>query len=180
MARVVQGDKLADFTYQTAYEQNLKISDTVKRVEGKTAIVFLRYFGCVLCQYNMREFIVNHGVISKTGGQLIVVLQSDPAVVREQTEGKELPYDIICDKDQELYKLFEIGSAASKMELFDDEGRAFIEKLKAEGFTHGAYEGNEQQLPALFIVDNDLNVEYAHYATLATDMPDSHEIAAMM
>jgi peroxiredoxin len=180
MAKAVQGQKLTDFTYQTAFEQGLRISDAVTRVEGKTAIAFLRYYGCTLCQYNLHNFLSNYDAIMATGGQLMIVFQSDPELVAEQTNDTELPFDIICDKDQELYQLFEIGAAASKRDLFDDEGRAFLEKIKAEGFMHGAYEGNETQLPALFIVDHDLTLDYVHYGKLANDMPDALELADLL
>lgn len=180
MAKAVQGEKLVDFTYNTATASGLHISDAVKRVPGKTAIAFLRYFGCTLCQYNLHDFLTHYDAIAQTGGQLMVVFQSDPALVAEQTKENPLPFDIICDKDQELYKLFEIGAAPSKKELFDDEGRAFLEHIKANGFKHGAYEGNETQLPALFIVDSDMNLEHVHYGKLANDMPSALELAEML
>lgn len=180
MAKAVQGEKLVDFTYNTATASGLHISDAVKRVPGKTAIAFLRYFGCTLCQYNLHDFLTHYDAIAQTGGQLMVVFQSDPALVAEQTKENPLPFDIICDKDQELYKLFEIGAAPSKKELFDDEGRAFLEHIKANGFKHGAYEGNETQLPALFIVDPDMNLEHVHYGKLANDMPSALELAEML
>ena len=44
------------------------------------------------------------------------------------------------------------------------------------GFIHGDYEGNELQLPAMFIVDEDRKISYAHYAKELADMPEIDEV----
>ena len=48
------------------------------------------------------------------------------------------------------------------------------------GYTHGDYEGNELQLPALFIVDEDGTVSYAHYAKNIADMPGVQEVLDLL
>ena len=45
---------------------------------------------------------------------------------------------------------------------------------------HGDYEGEELQLPALFIVDNEMNVTFAHYGKAAGDVPDIEKIAELL
>ena len=62
-----------------------------------------------------------------------------------------------------------------------------LEKLQAKGaaaaeagFSHGKYEGNEQQLPALFIVDAAGKVLTAHYARDIMDMPTIDEVLAQL
>ncbi len=177
MTKLATGSVMPNFTYRTPFEENVHITDTVKRVDGNTAIVFLRYIGCTMCQYNLHQFLTNYKTIEDAGGQLLIVFQSDPALVREGVEEAGIPFDIICDAEQALYKLFELGSTATKADLFDDEGRAFLERIKAEGFKHGKYEGNELQLPGAFVVDHDLNVIFAHYGTRANDVPTTDELA---
>ena len=50
--------------------------------------------------------------------------------------------------------------------------------LKAfrSGIKHGDYEGNELQLPALFIVDENRKVIKAHYGKDIMDMPSVDEL----
>ena len=43
-----------------------------------------------------------------------------------------------------------------------------------------AYEGNELQLPALFMTDKDLKVCYAHYGKNIMDMPTVDELIEMI
>ena len=54
--------------------------------------------------------------------------------------------------------------------------KAKKQKIKEAGFVHGKYEGNEQQLPAMFDVDPDGSVVYAHYAKNSIDMPTVEEM----
>lgn len=54
------------------------------------------------------------------------------------------------------------------------------QKIKEAGFVHGKYEGNEQQLPAMFVVDPDGSVVYAHYAKNSIDMPTVEEMLRIL
>ena len=45
---------------------------------------------------------------------------------------------------------------------------------------HGDYEGNEQQLPALFILDEAGTALYANYAQDPMDMPSLDEVLEML
>ena len=87
------------------------------------------------------------------------------------------------DDGQEIYDLLSIEPAQDMKSLVGDDMEALREKgRKASecGFTHGDYEGNEQQLPALFIVNDGGEVEYAHYASTITDMPSVDEVLALL
>ena len=53
-------------------------------------------------------------------------------------------------------------------------------KAAACGFSHGDYEGNEQQLPAMFIVDEDRTINYVHYAKNIMDMPTVDEVLNLL
>ncbi len=183
MARLNVGDKMPDITFSTPYEQGRTLSETVSRVKGKTALVFLRYYGCTLCQYNIHVFMTEHEKIAATGGQMLVVLQSDPGKLAAQVEKGKLPFDIICDPDQAIYTLLDIKPAGSKEEMRDGTTAAKIAALKAKvpvEYTHGEYEGNEFQLPATFVVEPDLTVTYAGYHKTIGDTPSPDELAALL
>ncbi|MFR2846940.1 MAG: hypothetical protein ACLTC4_07245 [Hungatella hathewayi] len=51
---------------------------------------------------------------------------------------------------------------------------------RAAGLTHGAYEGNELQLPAIFLVEPGLTVKRAHYGTTPADLPDVSQMAGWL
>lgn len=77
-ARLTVGEVMPNFTYDTPFATGLTLSDTVQKTP-KTALLFLRYYGCTLCQYDIHQLAENYHQITDVGGQVIVVLQSDPA-----------------------------------------------------------------------------------------------------
>lgn len=180
MSKLIQGGKLPSFIYDTPFNAGVLFENTVKRVKGKTAVVFLRYYGCTLCQYDIHHYAVQYHKITAAGGQLLVALQSAPGkVAGELTEG-ELPFDIICDPEQKLYKAFEIVPAASREEMIDESGMEKLAKVKESGFTHGDYEGDELQLPAVLVVDSEMNISYVHYCKTVTEVPDTDELVSLI
>ena len=178
-ARLTAGDVMPDFSFDTPFVSGLTLVDTVRQAD-KTILLFLRYYGCPLCQYDMHLLAENYSLITAAGGQALVVLQSDPAGLAAQLQPDSLPFAILCDPDAALYKNFGIQPAASKVEMIDASTLAKIAKAKASGYKHGAYEGEELQLPAAFILDHDRHVLYAHYGKNAGDTPDARTLAELL
>lgn len=178
MRRLTAGNEMKNYVFDTAFKKGLTLKDAVN---GKrTALLFLRYYGCTLCQYNLHLLKENYPHIEATGGQLLVVLQSDPDLMARSIRPGDLPFTIICDPKQEIYKDLGISAAASMEKMVDARTLEQVEKARALGLTHGEYEGEELQLPALFILKGDLSVEYAHYADTLSDIEDAHAIAALL
>ena len=174
MGKVNVGEKALDFTFNTIYEQGLKLSDVVKNADT-TIVHFLRYYGCTSCQLDIRDYIGLADKIKAKNAQLYIVLQSKPEIITASLEEK-LPFDIICDPDQKLYYQYEIGSLLDRGLVDMEKFAVKIERIKELGLQHGEYEGNEQQLPALFIMDKDMNLKYAQYSENMTDMPTPQEV----
>ena len=49
-------------------------------------------------------------------------------------------------------------------------------RMEQLGLEHGAYEGEEMQLPGYFVLDKDLNILQDHRATTILDMPSVEEM----
>ena len=179
MAKVNTGEKALDFTFNTLTEQGLKLSDVVKKAD-KTVIHFLRYYGCTVCQLDIKDYVKKIDLIKDKNAQLYVVLQSKPETILASKGDMEIPFDIICDPDQKIYKQYDIGSWADPKEIVNDELTKKGERCKEEGLVHGEYEGNEQQLPALFIIDKDMNLDYVLYSKDLTSIPSVEKIAEML
>lgn len=171
---------MPEFYYRTPFRSNLSISDTVKLVKGKTALVFLRYYGCTLCQYDMHQYAEQYKEVKKCGAQILVVLQSDPEKLAVQTKPEDFPFEIICDPEQKLYKQLEIPAAKSMLKMADTKTFGKMVSAKASGFKHGEYEGEELQLPAVFIMDQKRFLSYVHYGKSAGDVPDVKELIALL
>ena len=180
MSRIAAGAVMPDFSYVTPFSAQNLLSETVRRVSGKTALVFLRYYGCRMCQLDLLDFTEEYSKITAKNGQLLTVLQSAPQKLARQFAEERPPFDIICDPGQKLYQMLEIPSAASKEALKDDSSMAKFQRVLARNLRHGEYEGNELQLPAAFILDHGLHVTYAHYGRVITDIPSADELAALL
>ncbi len=180
MAKLTVGELMPDFTYETPFAKDLTLSETVGRAK-KTALLFLRYYGCTLCQYDIHQLQAHHGDLTAHEGQVLVVLQSDPRRLAEELKTPEaLPFPLICDPEGKLYRQFSIEPAANKAQLADMKVMAKIAKAAAAGFKHGAYEGDELQLPAAFVLTPERELTYVRYAKSAGDMPEAEELAELL
>ena len=173
MTKLNVGDKMPNLTFNTAYKNGVSIKDVL---EGKTIFWVLRYIGCTVCRYDVHVISERYDEIKAKGAKVLVVMQSDQAHVQNDLKDIQLPFDIICDNEMKIYNALSIEPAASMQELGGGaENLALLKekgaKAAACGFSHGDYEGNEQQLPAMFIVEEDGTVSYAHYAKNIMDMP---------
>ena len=145
MARLVVGDKFPNFTVNTAFENGLTIE---KIADGKPTMFWvLRYIGCTVCRYDVHVLTQRYNEFVEKGVNVVVVMQSKPEIVQRDLAGGTLPFHLICDEAQEIYKTLEINPAADMPSLLGDG----LEKLQAKrakvveaGFVHGDYEGIEE------------------------------------
>ena len=180
MSRIQIGEKLPDFTVDTQNQNNVTLHGLLK---GKTVLRVLRYIGCPSCRVDVHEIAVRYEEFTKRGAQVLVVMQSTQKNLTDALAGEELPLSIVCDPDMAIYKALAIPVAANKEELRGPDVAAMLairDKVQALGYAHGLYEGDELQLPAMFIADQDGTVRYAHYATAIPDMPSVDEVLAIL
>jgi Peroxiredoxin len=179
MAKISVGDTFPDLHFATPFKADQTLSSVLP--EGKTAVVFLRYYGCPLCQYDMVQYAKQYERILQTGGKLLVVLQSDPEQLRQELGSESaFPFEIVCDPSGALYRQFEILPAANKLKMLGPKTMGKIALVQAAGIQHGRSEGDELQLPAAFIVDAALHVTYAHYAKSVDDVPDTERLVKLL
>ena len=176
------GDRFPQFTFDTHLRDDLNSVDVLN---GKTVFWVLRYIGCTVCRYDAHLIAQRYQEFKEKGAQVFVVMQSDKKHVRDDLSKGDvkLPFEIIIDPKQKIYELLDIKPAETKEEMLGDGLEQLREKgaaAREAGFVHGDYEGNEQQLPALFIVNEDGVVEYVHYASSIMDMPKIDEVLKLL
>lgn len=177
MAKLQVGDVMPNFSFDTPFLRGNTLTQVMGG--GKAAIVFLRYYGCTLCRLDLAQYKAGYAELQQVGGKLLVVLQSDADLLRQELEGNNsFPFDIVCDPKGDLYRQFDILPAASKAKMAGPGTLAKIAKATAAGHRHGRYEGDELQLPAAFVLDADRHVLFAHYAKTVDDVPNAHQLAA--
>mgnify|MGYP003307605443 CR=1 FL=1 len=183
MARLVKGDKFPDFKVNTILGNQLNEGLTISEITaGKpTMFWFLRYMGCPPCRLDVHLLTMKKPEFDAKGVNIVVVMQSKPEIVLRDMNGQTLPFHLVCDPTESLYKELEIGSfdPNNRGEMNEAEQARMavkIQGMKENGYEHGDYEGNEQQLPAFFAVDGEMNVLEAHYARNLGDMPFAKEV----
>lgn len=166
-----------DFELVPAFAQPVRVSAYADR---PTVLLFLRYYGCTICRLDIRELTQKYKLFEQKGAKIAVVLQSEKQLVETETADARLPFDILCDPDMLMYKELEIMPAKNKLGLVSLGTIKKMNAAKKAGLEHGAYEGDENQLPAVFILGPDLKVTFAHYAKNLGDMPTFEELAAKL
>ena len=182
MPKTEAGMKFENLNVSTVKKGSCTVSDLISK-DGKTAIVFLRYYGCPLCQHDMIKYMENYSAIIEGGNELVVVLQSTPESIASQTDAN-FPFDIICDPDMTLYQFLEIGAMAppaegSEMPAPSPEIIKVFKAIENMGLKHGPNEGLEEQLPAYFVVDSALNITVAHYCENPFEIPEPEDFAKL-
>ena len=182
MARLTKDSIFPDYTAATQFEEKTTISEIAA---GKPLmIVALRYIGCPSCRYDVHMIQKNYDRFMEKGVSVAVVMQSTPESIRKALQEESLSFPIICDPEYRIYNDLEILPAKSREEMLGSQEavQKFMKKREAIqelGFTHGEYEGIEEQLPAFFYMDPDRKILLAHYAEGIGDMPTVEEMLAL-
>ncbi len=171
-------DKAPNFTYNTPSAQGQDFYSSLKA--HRTILIFSRYIGCPLCQLKLMETVRGYDSITDAGGDVFFLLQSTVENAGERLRELGVRFTVVLDPEQKIYKLYGVTPAKSKLGLVSPKVLGKIREVKKLGIEHGAYEGNELQLPATFIVDDRAVVQYVRYAKNAGDMPDSRELLALL
>lgn len=166
-----------DFTFDTPWEQQFVFHKTI---EGTTVVLFfLRYMGCPICQAKIAEIRHDASQFRAKGAAVFVVLQSEPSVVRQAMDGMEMPFTVICDPEQAIFRLYGVEPG----NIFQYIAPSVIMKsirASRRGFAKGLKEGNELQRPAVFIIDRHKTVVYAYHGKNIGDLPDNAVITARL
>jgi len=68
------GQYMPNFLYNTPYNENINYLENIKG--KKSVLLFLRYYGCTVCQLDLIEIQENIGEFNKRNIDIKVVLQS--------------------------------------------------------------------------------------------------------
>lgn len=170
MAKLVKGDKFPCAKVNTLKGEEVCVS-TLAGKSGKTAFIFLRYYGCSLSQFDVSTYAGIYADIKAKGNELVIALQSTAESIARQCP-IDIPFNVICDPDAKLYQQLEIMPAEDFQKALSGMTGEKIQHLReTTDIKHGDYEGIEEQLPAYFVVDADMNVLLAHYSAELGDVP---------
>ena len=182
---VTVGEKFPDLQFETYEGKTLRVSDVV--VQKKyTLFWIMRFIGCRFCQYDIDTLAKEYGCFEARNAQVFVVLQSSRESITGLKGELKVPFQIICDTDHVFYRALHVRAAASK-EARTPTAPEDLQRLREKEAAVAKYhyprrtdEGEAQQLPALFIVNSDRVIAYAHYAVHSIDIPSLDEMLQML
>lgn len=174
-----ENKKMEDFIYNTPFEKDLRLSENLNN--KKTFILFLRYYGCTLCQYDLHLIKEGYSKIIEAGGQVKVVLQSAPEIIANDIKNSEaFPFEIICDPEMKLYEKYKVFTADDMYTMGGGNTVPKATEAAVKGFVHGEYEGEETQLPAAVLIDENMMIKYVKYGENLADIPSVEEMASLI
>lgn len=177
MSKLKEGCLMPNFTFQSLFEGKLAFYDVLNG--KKTVLLFHRFIGCRLCQFDIRNLAQGYEHIIASGGNVFVVVQSPPETIRDYYT-ENLPFTIICDPEQILYKQFEIPIATSIEKFQGGKYKEKLEEITRTDLVRGRDEGEPMQLPAIILINEAQKITYTHYAANGADVPDVSEIAQLL
>ncbi len=182
------GDAMPNFTFDTGFRDGLTMQEYCKG-KFRTVVWVLRYIGCPTCRLTAELIKEQYDKFVAKNAQVLMVMQSDREhIQREFKTADAMPFEIVLDPEMKIYKELEIKPAESREAMIGsvdpEAAKAAFAKIREQmasyGFAHGDYEGDEMQLPAMFILNEDANVVYAHYAQNGLDMPLVEDVLEML
>jgi thioredoxin-dependent peroxiredoxin len=167
-SRLAMGDKAPDFRFKTPWDDEVNFYDAAGN--NPAVLIFLRYYGCPVCQMEMAKIKRQIDLVRQKGGRVFVVLQSAPETIASLINKDDFPFTIICDPQGKVFQLYGV-EAGGIIKYLHPAGLIAAIKAIGRGFKHGKFEGKETQLPAAFALDAQKVIKYVHYGENISDMP---------
>jgi len=159
-----EGDKAPLFKIESYNMGTIELEKLVG--DQKIVLIFSRYFGCPICQLDLKTLLERKSEIEGRGARILYITQSNENIAREYIEKENINFPVIPSSRDELYK--EYGLGLMNAEAIKEVRTKFKEATKL-GFEHGEYEGWEKQGPGQFVIDKDGKVIHAQKGWLDVD-----------
>jgi peroxiredoxin len=140
--------------------------------ERPAVVVFLRYFGCPLCQAQVVGLRDDGDRFDQMGGDVILVGQGTPQDAASFLSRKRAPFPCLIDPDRSLYRAYGLARG-SFGDVFGPDAvfssvRQSLHRETIHGTLHG---GNLMQMPGTFIVDRHGVLRFVHRSRTIADTP---------
>ncbi len=115
----------------------------------------------------------------KAGVRVVIVGLGTPEQSEEFRKRFQVPYTIISDPEKNLYRAFGLRQMSPLGFLSPSLAVRSISTM-AKGHFMGFPEGDVRQLPGVFVINTDGQIEFSHYAENPADHPDPDTIIEIL
>ena len=186
MSHMSTGEQFPNLMFETYSGKKMQISEAIK---GKKYSIFwmMRYIGCRLCQCDLDLLAEQYDRFMDANAQVFAVVQSRKETIRKLKGEYSVPFEIICDTKHEFYEALDVKATATRedrmpKDAYGKEKHALkMQEVESRHYGKISGDGEEvQQLPALFIVNEEGKLIYIHYAEYTVDIPDIDEMIKLL
>lgn len=112
-----------------------------------------RYASCPLCNLRIHEIMQRWPEFAAKGLNKVAVFQSDGETMARYVAGQDVPFTLIADPDEKLYRQF--GSGHSWPGYLHPANLITLGKAACKGFGLGQMDGTKSRLPMDILVNAD-------------------------
>ena len=160
------GNLAPNFMASLVDGKNIELYQLLK--SQSVCVIFLRFLGCPLTRLRMAELETEIDKYNLNDLKLLVVFESTPDRTQKYINRKGLHLDIITDAKRKLYDLYDV-QPGGYLKMLNPQVLKKAGEATLKGHMHGAFEGNELQLPAAFIINKDRHFSYVNYGNHPAD-----------
>ena len=130
----------------------------------KVLLMFMRHVGCPVCNRRMHELLEQADYFQAHNLTVVAIYESTPALMQQYLAGQTVPFTMVPNPDQGLYRLYSLevsGTKAMASVLHGVVGKANQgKKLFSRAIES---DGNRNRIGAEFLLDEQGTVAVAHY-----------------
>ena len=172
--KIKVGDKLPELRLSPVYGDSLRISS----LKGKKILLtFNRYVSCPLCNFRTHELLEHYDTLKQNGLVIISVYESGRETLTQYTSKEEIPFFMIADPDEILYKQFKVRKSWWKTftGLFNHYNRKHSAGKKLFKSKYDR-DGHLNRIGADFLIDENGIIRTAYYGKFVGDHLPVEEI----
>lgn len=164
------GQTAPNFTVQDVLGRQIQLSQVKAK---KIFLAFLRNTNCPLCSHHVLKISQKADFYKSQGLEIIVFYESHKNMFKnspffQETVFKDDKFSVVSDPQRTVYDLYktEISPEKSTLEVLMQAGRILeVEAATKLGITGNGIEAgtHPDAIPADFIINENMIIEYAHY-----------------
>ncbi|AOP35358.1 hypothetical protein A0128_16825 [Leptospira tipperaryensis] len=165
--RLKTGDNAKAFTVKDYLGKTIHLED----LKGKyTLLAFFRNAECALCNLRVHQLLNAYPELQRKGLQILAVFESTEESIKNSVGKKEIPFPLIPDPSNSLYKLYDVGFSWLGVVKTILTGKKEIKEAEGLGFEMKKVPGMKMdRMPAEFLIGPDLRMQIVKFSKKVTD-----------
>ena len=166
----VAGDSARDVLLHGAMTRRTHLADLWVGVPRALVLVFLRQYGCPLCQEQVTGLRDQHADFAAEGVTVAAIGQGTPRDARRFREQLSLPFPILSDADRSAFAAYGLLDGTVEQVYSMAPGLRMASAMLHGHLPHRTV-GSVRQLPGTFVIDHCGVIRLAHPGLHAADVP---------